>query len=163
MSGSPETTPPGLPAPLAALVAEIGSLDRDERIEQLIAWADEFEEVPSAVATRPFPAWSRAPRCESEAFVFATDRPDGTLAFHFAVDSPQGIAARAWALILARTCTGAALEEVAHIPEETIFRVFGRELSMGKGQGLAGMLDLVRHAAQKRLAAKRVEDAGART
>ena len=148
----PEPTPPGLPAPLVALLAEVETLERDERVAQLIAWADEFAEVPPEVAVRPFPERTRAARCESEAYGFAVDRPDGTLEFHFAVESPHGLSARAWAVILARTCSGQPLEQVARVPEETIFRVFGPELSMGKGQGLAGMLDLVTHAARARLA-----------
>jgi cysteine desulfuration protein SufE len=145
---------PGIPAPLAALLDGLEALDRSARMEQLVAWADEFAEVPPAVARRPFPEASRAPRCESDAHVFAVDRADGTLSFHFAVENPHGISARAWAVLLARTCSGQPLEQVASVPEETLFQVFGRELSMGKGQGLIGMLELVRHAARVRLAAR---------
>jgi cysteine desulfuration protein SufE len=148
-----------VPAPLAALLGEFRGLERGSRMEQLIAWADEFAEVPPAVARRPFPAATRAPRCESDAYVFAEDRADGTLTFHFAVENPHGISARAWAVILARTCSGRPLEQVAAVPEEIIFEVFGRELSMGKGQGLAGMLELVRHAARERLRWRRAPGA----
>jgi cysteine desulfuration protein SufE len=153
---SGEPTPPGLPAPLEALVVELEALDRDDRFAQLIAWADEFVEVPATVATRPFPEASRVQRCESEAFVFAVDAPDGTLDFYFAVDSPYGLAAKAWAVILGRTCSRQPLSQVVRISEEVIFRIFGRELSMGKGQGLAGMLGLVTHAARARLTVRRV-------
>ncbi len=150
---------PDIPAPLAALVAEFEGLARAQRMEQLIAWADEFVGVPAEVARAPHPESARAARCESEAYVFAVDNPDGTLAFHFAVGSLHALSAKAWAVILARTCSGQPLEQVANVPEETIYRVFGRELSMGKEQGLAGMLDLVKHAARSRLAARRVSRA----
>lgn len=153
---SAETTPPGLPAPLTALLAELEALERDDRVAQLIDWADEFVEVPAEVAARPFPEANRAPRCESEAYVFAVDAPDGTLEFHFAVESPHGLAARAWAVLLGRTCSRQPLACVARVPEEVILRVFGRDLSMGKGQGLAGMLALVTHAARARLTVRRV-------
>ena len=147
---------PDVPAPLTALMAELDGLDRAGRIEQLVHWADEFAQVPPEVARPPVPEASRAARCESEAYVFARDRPDGTLGFHFAVESPHALSARAWAVILARTCSGQPLEQVARVSEEAIYGVFGRELSMGKEQGLLGMLDLVTRAARTRLAARRV-------
>jgi cysteine desulfuration protein SufE len=97
----------------------------------------------------------RAPRCESEAYVFATDNPDGTLKLWFAVENPQGLSAKAWASILDETLSGQPLDQVARVPQETIFKIFGRDISMGKGQGLIGMLDLVHHEARKRLEARR--------
>lgn len=153
-------TPPSVPVPLAAVVAEFQGLDRGLRAEMLIEYADQFEEVPPSVATRPFPESARAPRCESEAFVFATDRADGTLDFHFAVENPQGLSAKAWAAILRDTCSGQPLERVAAIPQEVIFGIFGRDISMGKGQGLIGMLDVVQHAARQRLDGRRRQAAG---
>lgn len=149
-----------LPAPLAEVVAEFEGLDRGLRSEMLIEYADQFEEVPAAIATRPFPEANRAPHCESDAYVFATDRPDGTLDFHFAVENPQGLSAKAWAVILGEACAGQPLEVVAGLPPEVIYRIFGRDLSMGKGQGLMGMLEVVRHAARARLDARRRRDAG---
>lgn len=161
MRGTESSGPPAaadarlMPAPLARVIAEFEALDRGERMEQLIEYADHFVEVPPSVATRPFAEEDRAPHCESEAYVFPVDRPDGTLGFHFAVESPQGLSARAWAVILDETCSGQPLEQVARVPEEAIFRIFGRDLSMGKGMGLAGMLALVTRAARVRLAARR--------
>ena len=144
-----------VPEALASLVAEFEHLDRGMRSEMLIEYADQFAEVPPDVAQRPYPEEKRAPRCESEAFVFATDRPDGTMKLWFAVENPQGVSAKAWASILDETLSGQPLEEVARVPQETIFKIFGRDISMGKGQGLIGMLELVHHEARKRLAAKR--------
>jgi cysteine desulfuration protein SufE len=144
-----------MPAPLAELVAEFDSLDRGMRSEMLIEYADQFEDVPPGVATRPFPEVNRAPRCESEAYVFPVDRPDGTLKFHFAVENPQGLSAKAWAVMLDEACSGQPLEQVAAAPQDVIFRIFGRDLSMGKGQGLIGMMELVQHAARRRLDERR--------
>ena len=146
---------PAPPAALTELVADFEFVDRALRAEMLIEYADRFREVPASVATRPFDERHRAPRCESEAFVFAVDRPDGALDYFFAVENPQGLSAKAWAVILGETCSGQPLEQVAAIPQDLIFRIFGRDLSMGKGQGLIGMLDLVQHAARERLIARR--------
>lgn len=140
-----------LPAPLADLVAEFDSVDRGLRAEMLIETADRFEQVPEAVAKRPFPESQRAPRCESDAYVFATDRPDGTIDLWFAVENPQGISAKAWAVILGEALSGQPLEDIARVPHDVIFRIFGRDVSMGKGQGMIGMLEVVQHEAAKRL------------
>lgn len=144
-----------LPGPLAELVADLEHADRSLRADMLVEYADRFEEVPPSVATRPFPDRNLAPRCESEAYVFATDREDGTLQYWFAVENPQGISAKAWASILDESLSGQPLDVVARVPQDVIFRIFGRGLSMGKGQGLIGMLDLVQHEARTRLDAAR--------
>ena len=140
-----------LPAPLAELVRDFRHFDRGERTEMLIDYADRFTEVAPGVATRPFPETNRAPRCESEAFVWALDRPDGTVDLAFAVENPQGLSAKAWAKIMDETLSGQPLEQVAKVPGDVVFEIFGKDLSMGKGQGLLGMLELVQHEARRRL------------
>ncbi len=146
---------PQLPERLAELVGELEHADRGLRSEMLIEYADQFQEVPAGVAARPYPERNRAPRCESEAYVFTTDREDGTLQFWFAVENPQGISAKAWAAILDESLSGQPLEVVAGVPQDVIFKLFGRELSMGKGQGLIGMLELVQQEARTRMTAAR--------
>ncbi|HEX2164703.1 MAG TPA: SufE family protein [Thermoanaerobaculia bacterium] len=133
-----------LPEKLADLVATLESVeDRNDRIQLLIDLAEGFREVPPSIATRPFPESHRVPGCESEAFVWAEPRPDGTFRYHFAVENPQGISAKALAAILDRTLSGATPEEVARVPPDVIYRLFGRELSMGKSMGLMGMIQRV--------------------
>jgi cysteine desulfuration protein SufE len=144
-----------MPAALSDLAREFSGMDRSERMEMLIDYADRFVEVPAAIATRPFDERNRAPRCESEAYVWATDTPNGGLALHFAVENPQGLSAKAWAVILTETVSGAPPEQLAAIDPDIIYSIFGRDLSMGKGQGLLGMLELVQFEARRRLEAKR--------
>lgn len=129
--------------------------DRSERIDLLIEFADQFRDVPPEIAARPFPEANHVQRCESEAYVFPEDLPDGTLKFHFAVENPQGLSAKAWAVILDETLSGKPLEEVAAVPADAVFTVFGKDVSMGKGQGLMGITDMVTHAARRRLAERK--------
>lgn len=119
----------------------------------LIEFADQFEDVPARIAERPFPEENHVTRCESEAFVWAEDRPDGTQDYWFAVENPQGLSAKAWAVIMQQTLSGQPPEVVAQVPPDVIFDLFGKELSMGKGQGLMGMLDHVNVAARRKLKA----------
>jgi len=145
---------PNLPAPLAAALEDFDFVDRNERAELLIEYADRFKEVPQDVATRPFAEEHHVQRCESEAYVWATDNPDGTLKFHFAVENPQGLSAKAWSVILDETLSGQPLAQVAAVPAETVFTAFGKDVSMGKGQGLMGILGLVTYFAKRKLAAR---------
>lgn len=136
---------------LGELVSGLSSLDRAGRIEALIALAEGYREVPARIAARPFPERNKVPACESQAYVFAEPRPDGSLDFHFAVENPQGISAKALAAILARTLSGARLDAVIRVPVEVVEQLFGRELSMGKSLGLAGMLLGVQREARDRM------------
>ena len=142
------------PAPLKELLEDFAFVDRPERMELLIEFADEFDEVPGDVAARPFPEANHVTRCESQAYVFPRENADGTLKYYFAVENPQGLSAKAWAVIMDRTLSGQPLEQVAAIDAEVIFKIFGKELSMGKGQGLMGMLDHVTLAAKRLLTAR---------
>ena len=117
--------------------------DRNERIQLLIDIAERFRDVPPRLAQRPFPEEHRVPACESEAYVWGEPRPDGTLDFHFAVENPQGISARAMAVLLGDSLSGAPLDQVAAVPQDVVYRVFGRELSMGKSMGLMSMVGMV--------------------
>lgn len=123
--------------------------DRGERIQLLIDIANRFKEVPPEVAHRPFSKDNQVPACESQAYVWGERRPDGTLDFHFAVENPQGVSAKAMAAVLRDTASGAPLEQVAEIPQDIVYKIFGNELSMGKSMGLMGMVGMVSTLARK--------------
>lgn len=142
-----------LPERLETWLATLESLDRSDRIRTLIDVAGRFPHVPPCLAQRPYPAERRVPGCESEAYVWAEPKPDGTLTYYFAVENPQGISAMALAAILGNTLSSAPLEEVAAVPADIVYSIFGRELSMGKSLGLIGIINMVRAAARQQLQA----------
>ncbi len=123
--------------------------DRSERIQLLIDVASRFQEVPPRLATRPFTKEHQVPACESEAYVWGEPRPDGSLDFHFAVENPQGISAKALAVILGDSLSGAPPEQVAQVEQDVVYKIFGRELSMGKSMGLMGMVSMIKAMARK--------------
>ena len=138
------------PEKLAELVDTLALLpDRLARIDLLIDVADRFRDVPEHIATRPFSRDHQVPACESEAYLWAEKTSSGRLKFHFAVENPQGISARAMAVILDESLSGAPLQDVARIPQDIVYDVFGRELSMGKSMGLMGMVSMVQSSAKK--------------
>ncbi|MCZ2110268.1 MAG: SufE family protein [Dehalococcoidia bacterium] len=144
-----------IPAPMKSVLEDFAFADRTERAELLIEAADRFEEVPPRIATRPFPEENHVQRCESEAYVWAEDLPDGTLKYYFAVENPQGLSAKAWSVILDETLSGQPLEQVAEVSPDAVFTIYGKDISMGKGQGLMGILAHVTHAAKRRLDARK--------
>jgi cysteine desulfuration protein SufE len=123
--------------------------DPADRVNLLISFADQYREVPPVVATRPFPKQHQVPYCESEAYVWAVPRADGTIALHFAVENPSGISAKALAAILESTLSGARPEEVADLPSDLVERLFRQNISMGKGMGLTAMVQAVQSLARR--------------
>ena len=143
--------------PMRQLLEDFAFVDRTERMQLLLEYADRFEEVPETISSRPFPKENHVVRCESDAYVWAEDRPDGTLKFYFAVENPQGVSAKAWGQMMDETMSGQPLEDVAKVDPAVVFEFFGKDVSMGKGQGLMGMLDHVMMHARRKLRERGVE------
>lgn len=141
-----------MPPKLAMYVEMFRGMERAERINALIDMGEKFKDVPPHVAQRPFPEERRIPNCESEAFSFWEELPDGTLKYYFAVENPQGISAKAAAVLLDKGLSGAPLEQVVQVPADVMYDIFGRELSMGKNMGLTGMVNACKAAAAAAMA-----------
>ncbi|MBK9125011.1 MAG: SufE family protein [Chloroflexi bacterium] len=142
------------PPKLAELVEDFQSItDRSERAEALIEIADRFPEVrvPAHVAQKPYPEENHVTFCESDAYVWAIDNPDGTVKYYFDVLNPQGLSAMAISVVLDEAYSNQPVEHAAALDTELVFKLFGREISMGKGQGLMGIIAMVRGEAQKRM------------
>jgi cysteine desulfuration protein SufE len=120
--------------------------DRQERIEALIALGDEFRAQPPADVPRDDA--HRVPACESDVYVDSTPLGIGRK-YRFAVDNPQGISAMAMARILDESLSGEDPSLVRQVPDDIIYTIFGRELSMGKSAGLMGMVQKVKMEAAK--------------
>ena len=123
--------------------------DPADRTNMLLSYADQFREVPPAVARRPFDKMHQVPQCESDAYVWAMKKPDGTLDLHFAVENPSGVSAKALAAILQRSLSGLPAAEIAQIDASIVERIFRQNISMGKGMGLMSMVEAVRTLARK--------------
>jgi cysteine desulfuration protein SufE len=122
--------------------------DPSDRTNLLLSYADQFREVTPDVATRPFGRDHLVPHCESEAYVWAMKRPDGTLKLHFAVENPSGVSAKALAAILDRSLSGLPPAQVAEVTPDIVEGIFRQNISMGKGMGLMSMVQAVRSLAK---------------
>jgi cysteine desulfuration protein SufE len=133
------------PPKLAALLAELSEVtDRDERSDMLIELASKFRGIPAEVAVRPYPEAHRVPGCESEAFIFTQKSPDRSIRYFIGVENPQGISAKALAAIIDETLSGSKPEEIQSVNESIVHEIFGNTVSMGKGQGLMGMVRMAK-------------------
>jgi cysteine desulfuration protein SufE len=123
--------------------------DPSDRTNMLLSYADQFREVPPSVATRPFDRSHQVPQCESDAYVWAVRRADGTLDLHFAVENPSGVSAKALATILQKSLSGLRPEEIGGVDTSIVERIFRQNISMGKGLGLMSMVEAVRALARR--------------
>jgi cysteine desulfuration protein SufE len=117
--------------------------DPSDRTNMLLSYADQFREVPPDVAVRPFDKSHQVPQCESDAYVWAVRKPDGTLDLHFAVENPSGVSARALAAILKKSLSGLPAADIAAVDCSIVERLFRQNISMGKGMGLMAMVNAV--------------------
>jgi cysteine desulfuration protein SufE len=137
--------PPGtLPNHLREVIESLNSTDDpDERAALLIYWADRYRPVDPSVARPPYDPAHRIPFCESDAYVWAVRKDDGTLDLHFAVENPSGISAKALAAILKNTLSGLPASAVAAVTPDIVTEIFRQNISMGKGMGLMAMVQAV--------------------
>ncbi len=132
-----------MPERLQQLIDMFQTFDTADRTSLLLSYADQFKEVPPAVATRPFDKSHQVPQCESDAYVWAHRQPDGTLKLYFAVENPSGVSAKALAAILDKTLSGLPASEIATVGCDIVEKIFRQNISMGKGMGLMAMVNAV--------------------
>ena len=132
-----------MPEKLQQLVEMFQMFDPADRTSLLLSYADQFQEVPPAIATRPFPQSHQIPQCESDAYAWAQKMPDGTVKLYFAVENPSGVSAKALAAILDKTLSGLPASEIATINTDLVEKIFRQNISMGKGMGLMAMVQAV--------------------
>ena len=133
------------------LVEDFASIDdHGQRADLLIELSEDYVEVPDSIAARPYPDSLKVPGCESDVYLFAVPETNGnSFKYHFAVDNPQGISAMAMAAIIDQTLSGVENSLVKDIDSEFVHTLFGKQLSMGKGQGLTNMIMMVKSLASK--------------
>lgn len=130
-------------AKLQQLVDMFQMFDTADRTQMLLSYADQFKDVPPEIARRPFPAAHQVPQCESDAYVWAVKKPDGTLQLYFAVENPSGVSAKALATILDKTLSGLPASDIATVTCDIVEKIFRQNISMGKGMGLMSMVNAV--------------------
>jgi len=118
--------------------------DEQQRIQMLISYSKRFEEVPETVASRPFDQAHRVPECESDVYVWVDVDNDHNVDFYAAVENPQGLSAKALGAVLQKALKDAKVEDIEKLDHELVYKVFGKQLSMGKNMGLMGMIQMIK-------------------
>jgi len=138
-----------LPPKIQEVLEDIEMVGENGRQMYLIDYSNRFESVPESVATEPFNEKYHVKECESDAYVFPNPQPDGTLNFEFAVLNPQGVSARAFSKIIKEALDGQPLEVINAVPNSVVTDLFGKRLSMGRGLGLQGILNMIKYFARE--------------
>lgn len=139
-----------MPKDLQYILDDLKSLPEMDKQMYLIDYSDRFKSVPPEVATKPYPEEHHVKECESEAYVWAKPRGDGSFDFHFAVENPQGVSARSFSKILQDTLSGQPIDAINAVPDSIVTDLFGKGISMGKGLGLQGILRMVKFYANRK-------------
>jgi cysteine desulfuration protein SufE len=140
----------GTPVTLQAILDTFDMFpDPSDRTNLLLGYADQFRDVPADIARRPFDKSHQVPQCESDAYVWAIKKPDGTLDLYFAVENPSGVSAKALGTILKKSLSGLTPADIAAIDPSIVERIFRQNISMGKGMGLMSMIEAVRALARR--------------
>lgn len=129
---------------ISEFLETLKTLSLEEKQDLLIELSERFEEVSPSIAKRPFDSTHRIPGCESEVYVWATPDDAGNFRFHFAVENPQGISARALAVILQEALSSQPPEVIQAVNPEIVYEIFGKGLTMGRGQGMMGMINAIK-------------------
>lgn len=122
--------------------------DKQDRIQMLISFSEKYKLPPKEIAMRPYDESHRVRGCESEVFVWAFKEGNG-VKLYYAVDNPQGVSAMALCAILDESLSGRSVDEIGQVPDEIVYEIFGRELSMGKSMGLMGIVQMTKLLATK--------------
>jgi cysteine desulfuration protein SufE len=134
------------PKKLKEFLERISSIkDEDQRIEILVYYADKFRNPPEEIFRTPYSTACKVPFCESGVYAMTRMQKDNTPKFYFAIESPQGISAKALAVILDRTLSGQPVRQILNVNPDVVYKIFGKELSMGKNLGLSGMVLLIQN------------------
>jgi sulfur transfer protein SufE len=123
--------------------------DESERADYLIGYNDLYRPVPEFVAKPPYPEENYVSRCESGVYVFVEPIGEQRVNFYFSVSNPQGVSSRALSAILTETLQGEKWEVIQKIPDDIIVRLFGERVAMGKGEGMLGIVALLKYLAKK--------------
>ncbi len=137
------------PEELHELLTIIRESPITDRNEILLDYSDRFEGVPEHIATRPYPESHRVVECESDVYVFTEQGKNNGINFYIAVENPQGVSSRALSAVLKESFDGKDLQKIESIPETLIFELFGRNVSMGKGAGMMGIIKLLKYFARQ--------------
>ncbi|MBP9838880.1 MAG: SufE family protein [Proteobacteria bacterium] len=123
--------------------------DREQKMEYLIELAEQYQAVPNEISARPHDKSHLVPGCESEVYAWCKKNPDNSFKFYYAVENPQGISAKAFAYILDQGMSGYPNQQIQEISGEIVFEIFGRNMVMGRSQGLTNMLMMSKGLANK--------------
>lgn len=157
------STPPSKPEPqaassdvpplLAKTLRQFTLLDREGKMQALLAWSKKLEPLPERLATLDRTAFT-VPECQTRVDLFPESRPDGTLHFFADVNARQSPTIAAVLAIVFAAVNDQPPAVTLSLPVDLV-RLLMQDIGLGaRESGLSAMLlRLKRHATDAALAA----------
>lgn len=131
------------PDALDHLISEIKSIDdREEHqavLEELSCDYQDDSEYSQSLNIELV----RTPNCPSEVYV-GVEIKDNLYNLLFTVRNPQGISAKAFTAIIKKYYANTTKEQILSIPEELVYDIFTKDITMGRAQGLVGVIRTIK-------------------
>ena len=127
-----------IPSKLQEIVGDFAAMNREEKVETLIAYAESLPPLPDWLLEQRT-MMDSVPECMTPVNVFG-EKKDGKLTFHFDIP-PQSPTVRGLAAILANGLNGSTPEEVLSVPAEFFLEMdLQSVLTLQRLNGMSGML-----------------------
>jgi cysteine desulfuration protein SufE len=133
-----------LPPKLQEIVDDFASMNREEKIETLIAYAESLPPLPERFKEERANMES-IPECMTPVFLFGEKQPDGGIMFYLDIP-PQSPTVQGLACILATGLNGCKPEEILAVPAD-FFAPMNLEEAIS-GQRLNGFRGVLAHMKQ---------------
>src|ERR1700690_4335118 len=130
--------PMSIPSKLQEIVGDFAAMNREEKVETLIAYAESLPPLPDWLLEQRT-IMDSVPECMTPVNVFG-EKKDGKLTFHFDIP-PQSPTVRGLAAILANGLNGSTAEDVLSVPAEFFLEMdLQSVLTLQRLNGMSGML-----------------------
>lgn len=137
-----------LPPKLHEIVTEFRSLDREEKLEMLLEYAEQLPPLPDEFKTQPL---EHVDECQTP-IAIATERQGEAIQFHFDIP-PESPTVRGFAQILRAGLIGATPQDVIALPGDIPYTLgLQSALSPQRLNGMHFMLVHLKRAAARELA-----------
>ncbi len=147
---APATHPTGesLPPVLAKTLRQFSLLERDDKMQALLAWSRKLQPVPERLAVLDRAAFT-VPECQTRVDIFAERRDDGTVHFYADVNARQSPTVAAVLAIVFAAVNDQPPAVTLSLPSDVV-RLLMQDIGLGAREtGLNAMIQrLKRHAGE---------------
>ena len=146
-----DTLPDSLPPVLARTLRQFRMLEREDKMQALLAWSKKLEPLPDRLAGLDRTAFT-VPECQTRVDLFPETRDDGTLHFYADVNARQSPTIAAVLAIVFAAVNDQPPAVTLTLPSDVV-RLLMQDIGLGaRESGLTAMIQRLKRHATDRLA-----------